>query len=108
MNVLVCAACGRPPTEPARLLPRPSGRPAYDGPPNTDGSRHAPPAVPRVAHAGRPEGRGIREAGRPGRTRTARCRDARGRAAAGTPAGACPRPGRHRFQPDAVRVEAAP
>ncbi|MEV5318944.1 hypothetical protein AB0K92_15050 [Streptomyces sp. NPDC052687] len=51
MNVLVCAACGRPLTEPVRLLPGLPGRPAYDGLPNPDGSRHAPPTVPRGTDA---------------------------------------------------------
>ncbi|MEV8550923.1 hypothetical protein AB0L04_13980 [Streptomyces glaucescens] len=55
MNVLVCAACGRPLTEPVRPLPELPERPAYDGLPDADGSRHAPSTVPRGTYAVDPE-----------------------------------------------------
>ncbi|HZF87978.1 hypothetical protein [Streptomyces sp.] len=55
MNVLVCAACGRPLTEPVRLLPELPERPGYDGLPNADGSRHAPSTVARGTYAVDPE-----------------------------------------------------
>ncbi|MFF4590075.1 hypothetical protein [Streptomyces sp. NPDC001388] len=53
MNVLVCAACGCRLTEPLRLLSELPPRPGYDGLPHPDGSRHAPPTMPRGTYATR-------------------------------------------------------
>jgi hypothetical protein len=39
VNVLLRAACGRPLTEPVRLLPEPSERPERDGRPLPDAVR---------------------------------------------------------------------
>ena len=56
MNVqLLCTACGHPLTEPLRRLPELPQRPEYDGLPGPDGSRHAPPTVPRGTCAVDPE-----------------------------------------------------
>ena len=55
MNVLTCAACGSRLTEPLRLLPEVPPRPEFDGRKGPDGSRHAPPTVPRGTYAVDPE-----------------------------------------------------
>jgi hypothetical protein len=55
VNVLTCAACGVRLTEPLRLLPELPPRPESDGRKGSDGSRHAPPTVPRGAYAVDPE-----------------------------------------------------
>jgi hypothetical protein len=60
VNVLTCAACGNRLTEPPRLLPELPPRPEFDGRKGPDGSRHAPPTVPRGAYAVDPEPAGPR------------------------------------------------
>ncbi|MFI7412444.1 hypothetical protein ACIBU0_27615 [Streptomyces sp. NPDC049627] len=57
MNVqLLCTACGHRLTEPLRRLPELPERPARDPRnSNPDGSRHAPPTVPRGTYAVDPQ-----------------------------------------------------
>ncbi|SDP13232.1 hypothetical protein SAMN04487981_11723 [Streptomyces sp. cf386] len=55
MNVLLCTACGHRLTKPLHRLSEVPQRPEYDGLPNPDGSRHAPPTVPEGAYVVDPE-----------------------------------------------------
>ncbi|MFF0788737.1 hypothetical protein [Streptomyces spiralis] len=54
MDVLLCAACGRPLTRPVRLLPGLPDSPAWDGLPGPDGLRRAPARMPRGTYAADP------------------------------------------------------